>query len=85
MSDDFQTEKPLSGPSSTNDPANADSGPAALIIAAAIVVSLMLGASAAASSVTGLIIHILASETTSGQSLGGSSGSPAGEYWYPIR
>ena len=60
------------GPSSTNDPDNAQSGPIALIIAAAVVLCLM----AAGSTITAILGHLIIQEyeSSSSSSLGLDSG-----------
>lgn len=52
---------PIVGPSSTNDPRNAKSGPMALIIAGAVVLCLMTAATSCAAGLSGLIYRYLSS------------------------
>ena len=66
---------PIVGPSSTNDPRNAKSGPMALIIAGAVVLCLMAAATNCAAGLSGLIYRYLSSyESYSSSSSGLGNG-----------
>ncbi len=70
-----ETPAPIVGPSSTNDPRNAKSGPVALIIAGAVVLCLMAAATSCAAGLSGLIYRYLSSyESYSSSSSGLGNG-----------
>ena len=89
------------GPSSTNDPGNAQSGPISLIIAAAVVLCLMAAGSTIAAVLGQLAVKSYSSYSSSSQGLDdgygynngygdqsygyGSGSGSSDEYWYPIR
>lgn len=87
MPDSSQAPAPIAGPSSTNDPANAQSGPVALIIAGAVVLCLMAMATSCAAGASSLIFRYLSAYSSSSPSsaLGNSYGDGYGyndEYGY---